>query len=135
MTYNTESHKKILDFLKQNKEKSFSAEEILAHVSQNGAAKSTVFRQLAKLSQNSEIKRIASASNRSVRYQFIDREHCSEHLHLKCSSCGRLIHLDDELTHFFEEKINFFALSSSTNISSNNSSPEAKYLVSVSLNI
>ena len=105
MTYNTESHKKILDFLKQNKEKSFSAEEILAHVSQNGAAKSTVFRQLAKLSQNSEIKRIASASNRSVRYQFIDREHCSEHLHLKCSSCGRLIHLDDELTHFFEEKI------------------------------
>ncbi len=105
MTYNTEAHKKILEFLKKNREKSFSAEEIFSNLSEGGVRKSTVFRQLAKLSESSEIKRITSASNRSVRYQFMDREHCGAHLHLKCSSCGKLLHLNNEITEFFEKSI------------------------------
>jgi len=105
MTYNTESHKQILEFLKQNKEKSFSAEEIFKALVSGGASKSTVFRQLSSLSQSAKIKRITNSRDRSVRYQYVDAEHCSFHLHLKCSSCGKLIHLDDEFTHLFEEKI------------------------------
>ena len=105
MTYNTETHKKILEFLKENREKSFSAEEILSNLSDSGVSKSTVFRQLAKLSHNMEIKRIASTSDRSVRYQFVDRAHCGAHLHLKCTSCGRLLHLGNEITEFFEKSI------------------------------
>ena len=105
MVYNTESHKKILEFLKENKEKSFSAEEIFNYLSESGARKSTVFRQLAKLSQSFEIKRITSQSSRSVRYQYLDRRSCAAHLHLKCSSCGKLIHLDKDFTNFFEKSI------------------------------
>ncbi len=105
MIYNTESHKKILEFLMENRERSFSAEEIFSHLSKTGARKSTVFRQLAKLSENSEIKRLTSTSNRSVRYQYVDRERCGAHLHLKCTSCGKLIHLDKETTLFFEKSI------------------------------
>ena len=105
MTYNTETHKKILEFLKENREKSFSAEEILSNLSDSGVSKSTVFRQLARLSHNMEIKRIASTSDRSVRYQFVDRAHCGAHLHLKCTSCGRLLHLGNEITEFFEKSI------------------------------
>lgn len=105
MTYNTETHRKILEFLKSHREKSFSAEEILLNLSDSGVRKSTVFRQLAKLSQDMEIKRIASSSSRSVRYQYVDREHCGAHLHLKCTSCGKLLHLGDEITEFFEKSI------------------------------
>ena len=104
MTYNTETREKIIEFLKMNKE-SFSAEEIYSALSESGASKSTVFRQLARLSQEAEIKRIASESSRSVRYQYVDREHCGSHLHLKCSSCGKLVHLDNDVTEFFEKSI------------------------------
>ena len=105
MTYNTETRERRIEFLKNNKEKSFSAEEIFSNLSENGASKSTVFRQLSKLTQDFEIKRIASESSRSVRYQFLDREHCGAHLHLKCSSCGKLLHLDNDVTEFFEKSI------------------------------
>ena len=105
MTYNTETREKLIEFFRKNKEKSFSAEEIFSALSESGASKSTVFRQLAKLSQDSEIKRITSENNRSVRYQFVDREHCGAHLHLKCSSCGKLLHLDNDVTEFFEKSI------------------------------
>ena len=105
MTYNTETRKKIIEFLKSNKEKSFSAEEIFSNLSKDGSGKSTVFRQLAKLSHEAEIKRLASENDRSVRYQFVDREHCAAHLHLKCASCGKLLHLDNDITEFFEKSI------------------------------
>ena len=105
MTYNTESRRKIIDFLKANKEKSFSAEEIFLSLKESGARKSTLFRQLKKLSDEAEIKRIASTSTRSVRYQYLDRKHCGGHLHLKCTSCGRLVHLDKDFTLFFEKSI------------------------------
>ena len=104
MTYNTETREKIIEFLKMNKE-SFSAEEIYSALSESGVSKSTVFRQLARLSQEAEIKRITSESSRSVRYQYVDREHCGSHLHLKCSSCGKLVHLDNDVTEFFEKSI------------------------------
>ena len=105
MTYNTETREMLIAFLRENKEKSFSAEEIYSSLAEGGASKSTVFRQLAKLSQDAEIKRITSENNRSVRYQFVDREHCGAHLHLKCSSCGKLLHLDNDVTEFFEKSI------------------------------
>ena len=105
MIYKTETHKNILEFLRANKEKSFSAEEIFSNISKDGKGKSTVFRQLAKLSETSEIKRLVSSHNRSVRYQYVDKKHCGTHLHLKCSSCGKLIHLDNDFTVFFEKSI------------------------------
>lgn len=105
MIYNTGTHKKIIEFLKSNRDKSFSAEDIFLSLSESGVRKSTVFRQLSKLSQAAEIKRIASANNRSVRYQYIDSKHCGAHLHLKCSSCGKLLHLNNEVTDFFEKSI------------------------------
>lgn len=105
MTYNTETREKIISLLKNNKEKSFSAEEIFSSLSESGVSKSTVFRQLSRLTQDFEIKRIASENNRSVRYQFLDRAHCRAHLHLKCSSCGKLLHLDCGVTEFLEKSI------------------------------
>lgn len=104
MTYNTETRVKIIELLRTNKE-SFSAEEIFSALSGGGASKSTVFRQLAKLTQDFEIKRITSENSRSVRYQYVDRENCGAHLHLKCSSCGKLLHLDNDVTEFFEKCI------------------------------
>ena len=105
MVYNTESHAKIIDFLKRNKEKAFSAEEIYLALKDKGVAKSTVFRQLSGFVSSSLVRRISDGKNRSVTYQYLGEGGCSEHLHLKCKNCGKLIHLDKELSHSLEESI------------------------------
>lgn len=105
MVYRTEGRERILGLLKENPEKSFSAEEIFLKISHTGIGKSTVFRQLSKLCEAGEVRRLASDDNRAVRYQLLESEHCKSHLHLKCTSCGKLMHVDESLTRFFEEEI------------------------------
>ena len=57
MTYNTETRVKIIELLRTNKE-SFSAEEIFSALSGGGASKSTVFRQLAKLTKTLKLREL-----------------------------------------------------------------------------
>ena len=105
MIYNTESRQKILEFLKDNKENSFSAENIFLALRVFGIGKSTVFRQLRRLTEENSVRRISDGVGRRVEYQYLDSDVCREHLHLKCKRCGKLIHLDGEISHLFEEKI------------------------------
>ncbi len=104
MSYNTEAREKILDFLKETKGAEFSAEEILRGMGDTKTAKSTLFRQLSMLNGEGKIKRIASSTGRAVKYQYLSDD-CCEHLHLKCSSCGKLIHLEKELSHTLEKEL------------------------------
>lgn len=105
MIYNTDSRARILEYLKSHRESAFSAEEIFEALASCGVAKSTVFRQLAKLSAEGSVKRLADSKRRGVKYQYLDAERCSAHLHLVCRSCGRLIHLNGDVSRFFEETI------------------------------
>ncbi len=105
MTYNTHARVRILEFLRLNSDKAFCAGEILSAISEDKLVKSTLFRQLSSLCEAGKIKRIANEKHREVKYQYIDFESCHEHLHLKCKSCGRLLHLDSELSQLLEQKL------------------------------
>lgn len=95
MTYNTEKRNELLVFLKSNSDRSFSLEEICASLTVDGRGKSTLYRQTAKLVEEGFVSRIPVGSRKFV-YQYMDRQHCTEHLHLKCLDCGRLLHLDTD---------------------------------------
>ena len=93
MTYNTGKRSELLGFLKNNADEAFSLEEICARLTVDGKGKSTLYRQTAKLVEEGYVSRIPTGSRRFV-YQYMDKQHCTEHLHLKCLDCGRLVHLD-----------------------------------------
>ena len=57
--------------------------------------KSTVYRLIARLCDEGEIRRIPRGGERGAYYQAMTGEPCLRHLHLKCLSCGLLIHLDE----------------------------------------
>lgn len=105
MQYNTESRKKILAFIKKSPERSFTAEEIVSSEELSSVAKSTVFRRLAQLTREGEIRRINDTTSRKVTYQYIDKEKCSEHIHLKCNTCGKLFHIDGLVSQIIEKNI------------------------------
>ena len=98
MKYTTGKKEAIVAFLSENCEKSFSLEEIAERITPDGKGKSTVYRLVAELVDTGDIKRLSDAKTRHCTYQYVGREECHSHLHLKCRDCGKLIHLNDKIS-------------------------------------
>ena len=109
MSYNTKQSKLVYSFLKNNPHKHFSAEEVYFSLISNGdnIVRTTVYRQLDKLCDESKVRKFFSGENNACCYQ-LECEDCHNHYHLKCSSCGTLIHtecdfLDKLSSHIFDD--------------------------------
>ena len=95
--YNTKQKEKLLDYLIKNKEKHTNVQEISACLNAEGTpvGVATIYRQLDKLVDKGIVRKYAFDGKTCACYQYIDSERgCHNHFHLKCLSCGRLIHLD-----------------------------------------
>lgn len=100
-SYHTAQKSLMLDFLTENPERSFTAEELSeAMIERFGAesapGKSTVYRLIRKMADDGVVKRTARGDGRGMVYQASAGERCAMHLHLKCTECGRLLHMSDE---------------------------------------
>ncbi len=100
--YNTEQKRLLLDFLTDNSGKSFTIEEIVQGLGSRGGAvpaRSTVYRLMTSLVEEKRVHRSASNSGRQFVYRSVAAEECRHHLHLQCTECGKLLHLDEETSH------------------------------------
>lgn len=105
MTYNTEKSEKIKSLFSSSPERSYSAAEIVEIICPDGKGESTVYRIIAKLTEEGYIKKITDGKSRHVYYQHLGSDECALHLHLKCKECGMLIHLDGKTSHTLEENL------------------------------
>lgn len=114
--YNTEQKKILLEFLEKNHDNAYTIEEISTELKAKGASvgKSTVYRLMTKLVEEKRVKRqLASGSRKSI-YRIVLDEHCHNHLHLQCTECGRVLHLDEKISDELlntVKKLNAFAIS------------------------
>lgn len=97
MTYNTDRKNEIIKLLSDEHDYAFTTEEICERLL-TGGGKSTVYRIISELTEGGVIKKLSDRTSRKVRYQYLGNRECSEHLHLKCRICERLIHLDKSTT-------------------------------------
>ena len=109
MNYETKQSKLVYNFLKENSQKHFSAEEVYFAIKENGdnIGRTTVYRQLDRLVEEHKARKFSSGDNNACCYQF-ESENCHNHYHLRCSSCGTLIHtecdfLDKLSQHIFND--------------------------------
>lgn len=109
MNYETKQSKLVYDFLEKNSYNHFSAEDVYFAIKSNGdnIGRTTVYRQLDRLVEENKVRKFFSGDNNSCCYQF-ESESCHNHYHLKCSSCGTLIHtecdfLDKLSQHIFND--------------------------------
>ena len=81
--------------MKNNAERQFTAEEALRRgfAPAPGKARSTALSRVFATRERSDVSR--AAGERGAYYQAMTGEPCLRHLHLKCLSCGLLIHLDE----------------------------------------
>ena len=98
--YNTEQKKLLLDFLEKNHDSAYTIEEITNELKARGATvgKSTVYRLMTRLVEEKRVKRQLSDGSRKAIYRITLDSHCHNHLHLQCIKCGRVLHLDEEVS-------------------------------------
>jgi|BioPla2DNA2_1021312.scaffolds.fasta_scaffold101971_2 Fe2+ or Zn2+ uptake regulation protein len=102
-TYQTEQKKALADCLSRHAHQTaLSCDEALSLLAQDKAydvkpGKSTVYRLLSQMVEEGLVQRTVVAGKRQARFRWVLPE-CSSHLHLKCTNCQRLIHLEASLS-------------------------------------
>ncbi|MBE6671905.1 MAG: hypothetical protein E7599_00080 [Ruminococcaceae bacterium] len=110
--YQTEQKKLLLAFFASHPEQQFTAEEAASALvgeeeGQRSPGKSTVYRLVAEMAEDGHLKRFPKVDGgRGWLYQYHESHGCEGHLHLKCTLCGALTHLEcgmsEELLHHIE---------------------------------
>ena len=95
--YKTQQKEVLLGFLYAHRDTPMSVEDIsdrLRDACENAPGKSTVYRLMGRLYEEGSVKRFEKGNSRTFLYQFAGEEACHHHLHMRCLSCGRLLHMD-----------------------------------------
>lgn len=95
--YNTKKKQEILQFLKSSKDRALTVDEIYTYLINKDIKINitTIYRYLEKLMQANRLMKFASDDNKKHTYQYVENKGtCIKHLHLQCSECNKVIHLD-----------------------------------------
>lgn len=98
-TYTTKQGSQILELLKSEAGRHFTADEIIKTLSENGKSvgKATVYRHMDKLIRAGLVRKYLADGGGSACFAYVENsDKCHMHYHLKCSSCGKLLHVDCE---------------------------------------
>ena len=101
--YNTKARELVTCIFEKSGGKTLSASEILSSAREHdsGISESTVYRILSRLEKDGLLIKYVSEKGESAVYQFVGNSGpCKGHLHLKCTRCKEVYHLD---CHFMEE--------------------------------
>ncbi len=96
--YKTKQRALIISYIKNCPLPHITAADIEAHLRAAGekVGMATVYRQLEKMVETGEVRKYILENGAC--YQYVgSNEHCREHFHLKCLSCGKLLHISCSL--------------------------------------
>lgn len=99
--YQTEQKRILLAYMKAHSDQSFTIEELCKRMKEElefpaVPGKSTVYRLMPELVEDGLVKRFVKANSRKFLYQMVCGDHCDRHLHMRCSVCGKLYHMEDK---------------------------------------
>lgn len=121
--YHTEQKTMLLRFLSDHRERAYTVEEAVCELralcGASAPGKSTVYRLMQRLVEEGAVKRFVAGNSRRFVYQLMGGETCHAHLHMKCSACGRLFHLEEHVSHELARRVataNGFSISESDTV-------------------
>jgi len=106
--YATVNRKKILDFLKENHNRTLAVADIDAHLKacDSEVNITTIYRYLDKLEKEGTVMKYVAEKGSQATYQYVEQGHnCEDHLHLQCVKCGHVIHLECHFMHEILEHV------------------------------
>lgn len=95
--YRTKNRDMMIAYMKENKDRTVYVSDIHQYMKSQGVNVNvtTIYRFLDKLQEESQVLKYAAEKGESAGFQYVgEGNSCEEHLHVKCSSCGKVAHLD-----------------------------------------
>lgn len=110
ISYQTKNRKYILEYLESNHNRAVKVSDIAEYMKTCGIKVNitTIYRYLDKLVLDGVVSKFVSNTGDGATYQLTISEHtCHKHLHIQCTNCGKVVHLDcgfmEEISaHFLE---------------------------------
>lgn len=102
--YNTRQREEVLSFIQSMPGEHITVNDICKHMSENGSGigMTTIYRQLDKMVEEGIVKKYILDASSAACFEYVDiHSECEKNgcTHLKCTKCGKLIHLHcDDLT-------------------------------------
>lgn len=99
-TYKTAGRQRLLDFLERHPDRQFPVDQLTEELNRlsesdgGRSSKSTLYRHLSELCDEGTVRKYRSDTQSAYVYQYVGRGDCCHHFHLKCLSCGALVHLE-----------------------------------------
>jgi len=90
--YRTAQRESLVRLFCSNPDRQFTIEELQDNL--DGISLSSIYRNINDMVKQGTIRRFQRDCLRSFCYQYIGESACNDHLHLKCSQCGCIIHMD-----------------------------------------
>lgn len=107
--YKTLQKTLLTDFLTQHAETPYTIEELAEALKkaypEKAPGKSTLYRLINNLVAEGTVKRFVQGNSRHFLYQLAGGEECHEHLHMKCTGCGKLLHMNHEQSEAIMESV------------------------------
>ena len=95
--YNTKQREAVLNYVISLDGVHVTAAQIVEYFEKEAVpiGRTTVYRQLDKLTESGKLRRYTTDGVSGACYQYAGNSaNCPVHLHLKCESCGELLHLE-----------------------------------------
>ena len=96
--YTTQQRKALLVFLSKNVDKAISAADIIDGLKDSHISKSAVYRNLALLEKEGEIKPVTQLGEKKTYYQYVGDGKCKGKIHVSCIKCGEITHLSQKIS-------------------------------------
>ena len=107
-SYNTAGRKALIEYMASNPDQQFTVDELFSCLSPS-VGKSSLYRLLERLVSEGIVRKFKESELSSSAFQYVGSDaECCRHLHLKCSDCGKLVHLEcpnstELLRHIYKE--------------------------------
>lgn len=106
--YRTGQREILAECFARNKEKMLTAADITEDLLKNGQRISvaTIYRNLESLEKQGIIHKFMAEDGKKAMWQYVGAQSkCTEHYHLKCQGCGKVIHLECRFADDFDSHI------------------------------
>lgn len=107
MKYKTTQRKQLYDFLRAHPHQYFTVKQIEGALTEMGTeiSVSAIYRNLASLLDLGVIKKVVEKSGRETSYRYINSEICRNEIHITCSVCGTIFHMNHALASALQEQL------------------------------
>ena len=106
--YKTKSRNIIVEYLRENADKRFTAKDIVDELSKGSEPvnRSTIYRNLERLCQEGRLVKFKETDVNASCYQSSEQhECCNSHIHAQCSCCNKIFHLKNDIFKNVNKKI------------------------------